>query len=63
MTNHQVRPLAPEELDAVTGGMTTVFQYGNIVIEIYADATMYDVATTNLDTGKSSHKTTWPNPS
>jgi len=50
--------LTEKELEAVTGGMTAVFRYGDTVIEIYADASMHSVATTNLSTGQSTTRIT-----
>jgi len=56
--SQQTRSLTEKELEAVTGGMTAVFRYGDTVIEIYADASMHSVATTNLSTGQSTTRIT-----
>ena len=45
MKMHGIRYLTAEELDAVTGGMETVLQYGGTKIEISATARDYMVCT------------------
>jgi hypothetical protein len=47
ITNHEMRPLTAEELDAVEGGMTATFSYKGVTVEMYADAHFYSVAVTS----------------
>lgn len=63
MSHHHAKPLTAAELDIVSGGnVRAEFQVGNLWFDISANATSYTIQTTDLLTGKSASKTTWPHP-